>query len=331
MVSTGAAFSEEVAHRVAAGRQAAAALSASVFANRRIPTRLRTLIASACVHNRLLFSAGTWGPLRPAAMRRLAVPFHSPLRRTALRGRFAVDDPDSAVTNPGVLAMLRLPGLQSVLWAAKLRLRPRLLHSAPPATLAAVQSPGGAEWRKDLTAAATFLRHLLPTKLSALPDPSADMRPWESLAPGFPKAWSALIRRGLAAASEDPQLEAAALASSRACSGLAPVARDPALGASDHDNEGFLCACGHVATTRLLHHLEFGARRCRSAFAAGQLPALSPDAAAAAAATDATLRREARAAGRSLTSRPPCRRFHALPRAAAPASLARAAVDGAVP
>lgn len=132
------------------------------------------LIAGACVHSRFLYGAGTRGPLRPAAMRCLAVPFHRPLCRIALRGRFGVDDPDPVVTNPGILAMLHLLGLQFVLWAAKLRLWPRLLHAARPAPLVAVQSSRGANCRKDFTAAAAeaFLSHLLPATLSEPPDPA---------------------------------------------------------------------------------------------------------------------------------------------------------------
>lgn len=75
MVSAGGAFTEEAAHRASAARRAAAALSHRVSANARLPKRLRVLIAGACVHNRLLFAAGTWGLRNATAARRLAVPF----------------------------------------------------------------------------------------------------------------------------------------------------------------------------------------------------------------------------------------------------------------
>lgn len=184
----------EARARIAAARAADLALSRRVFACRRLSVNARANVAIACVLSRILYGAGRWNAMSPAAWRGLSAAALRPFKTIVGHNR---PDDDGHWRTLGMLKAIRQPSLGDRVVAARLRLFAAVATTAPPHLRALVRSPAGHAWRSHITSDMRVLQAALPSKLDSLPDPASDAAPWERLVADRPLGWRKLIARFL--------------------------------------------------------------------------------------------------------------------------------------
>ena len=215
------------------------------------------------------------------------------------------------------------PQVDVMVVAERLRYFGRVHRSAPSFLRALMQSPGGREWREEVIKALARLNQMLPAQLGELPSPHISLVEWERLCFNFPVAWKNLIRKFIQQAegfsvgidpysNPEPATFQCDLCppGSKLWRSVRALRCHQAAKHKVSRPAGLVCttstcpSCGNDYRTRqrLLHHLEHGARKCRLALVAGDLPHASPEALLAARQEASRQVRESRRGGPSVHS-----------------------------
>ena len=164
-----------------------------------------------------------------------------------------------------------------------------------------IQSPAGLEWREEVIAALERMVCTLAPKLDALGDPRLQWPLWQRFMQEHAAAWRQHVRTFLRVVEPAPEAPALKPPEVWKChcdkafkSSKALHAHQAKVHGTERPSSKFVrdgrcpfCGANFVTRRRAMHHVEYGARRCREALAASQhLPGLASDELAAARATD---------------------------------------------
>jgi hypothetical protein len=191
MVSVAVDPLPEARYRSASMWASISPLVAKVFGNKRLPIEGRKSLARSLAWSRLFFNAGTWSYIGETWMKCLHNRLHS--LYVCMAGAWR-DDAKTRMPFAVLCKLLDAPTAQQYLSAARLRQWARMVRHAPPAlwALAQASSDVPTSWAcrvfGDLVAI-----HRKCTKLSTLPSPTVDLRPWQEFVKCHPKAWSNIV------------------------------------------------------------------------------------------------------------------------------------------
>ena len=192
VVAASGAMSMETAARAHSMLEAYAPLASSVFASRALSLRVRMMLAVSLLFSRLLLGAGSWVPLAPPALKKLASARMRVLRRIAAEvstgtNRVATDDE--------ILRRLKLERMDGVLRRARLLYWARVLTNSPQLLHALLQGEGSwkPSWSKAICADLHMLKERTDGELAALPVPFTDMLPWTKFAAEDGRRWVRIV------------------------------------------------------------------------------------------------------------------------------------------
>ena len=148
-----------------------------VFGNTDIKIDVRLSLAKSLSFSRLLYNAGTWDTLSPAAARLIRRSYMQTLRTVARMHNTKTDD--AHTTDLQVLASLEEPQVEVVMMVHRLRYLVRLIRYGPPALIRVVMSQHTwtKSWvRKVIADLAEFQNKT--TNYQHMPSPSTDPDIW---------------------------------------------------------------------------------------------------------------------------------------------------------
>ena len=245
---------QEIAARTSSAGVACSALCRPLLGKTVFPAKTRVAVASACIHTRCNYLAGTWPLLSAPQQKRYDAAMMRPLRIICGAHRPPAEG-QRHTHNVEILEELLVVPPAWALVFQRLKMAVRTSRTAPEYVLAMIQGKGGQAWREAISASLAALKALLPAKLADLPSPLLDPCAWEASWMAAPGMWFQLFAAAERAAAKKP---AAALRLLFATPGFVPSGLD-CNGAEQDEFLCGLCAAtfstpGGVATHRLKTH-----------------------------------------------------------------------------
>ena len=172
--------------------EAYAPLASSVFASRALSLCVRMMLAVSLLFSRLLLGAGSWAPLAPPALQKLATARMRVLRRMAAEMSTGTN---RVATDEEILPRLKLERMDGVLRRARLLYWARVLTNDPQLLHALLQGEGGwkPSWSKAVCADLNMLKERTDGELATLPIPFPDMLPWTKFAAEDGRRWVRIV------------------------------------------------------------------------------------------------------------------------------------------
>jgi len=212
MFSGSVALSSETAWCCDSAKTACLALRRACLAKQSLPQDARLLAATACVHGRLSYLVGTWPDLAARELDKWSAEYMRPLRAVlGLHRPPPPGWPEDPVSTAAVCRQLGVCLPEIALAKARLAFGIKVATRPDSFVTAILRTSGGSRWRDSLARSCALWQLLLPSKLSALPDPMLDLAAWAASWSAAPGEWRSLLRAAVTAASRDPWAAASML------------------------------------------------------------------------------------------------------------------------